>query len=68
MYTYIYIHIYIYIYIYVFIELQADVLIFSQLAWLPSSSTRNFRSGIVQISRFVLISKCTMGAFIVPLS
>ena len=38
------IYIYIYIYIYIFIELEVDFHIFSQPAWLTSSSTRNFSS------------------------
>ena len=43
-YIYIYLYIYIYIYIYIFVELEVDFNIFSQLAWLPSSSTRIFSS------------------------
>ena len=49
--------------IYIFIEFEADILIFSQLAWLPSCWTLKSSSRF----QYVLISQCTMGACIVHL-
>ena len=49
---------------YAFIELDVGALIFSQLASnMPVSSPRTS----VHVFSIVLISQCTMGAFIVPL-
>ena len=49
--------------IYIFIEFEADILIFSQLAWLPSCWTLKSSSRF----QYVLISQCTMGACLVHL-
>ena len=51
------------IYTYIFTDLEVDLHVFSQLAWL-SSSTRNFRLCIQFCFDFAMHN----GAFIVPLS